>query len=808
MIQQLIYRLAKKKSSSTWNKFKEEYLTGKSGIYTFAEDLNADSNNHYPIAWRNKIYDSNESLGAERIAYEVTHQLAKIDFDKVVTEGNKIVEKGKDTTSKKATAKEKADAQEAKDYLAWIATHRVALNGHLDNVKRQAKTMTTADYGQQDYDKDGKKVGNPWAFEYREFSDKTRDFNFDELEKFVSFLTNPTDRDDGIFDFINKTMAKTWEDDQKWHIWTARLLTEDERKEWVKDKKVPPYYQKKDMVIYWSDEKAGGNGRNNITLKGLGGWIELYRAIFNSKANREKFKASQDYIQKFAQMYQGLIYKGTDFDSNIDLASNSLVKKFKDDYGITIQEVYDENGDAFYLPLTYDVEDTKRQLRAQKTKLTALEKGLGENDMANQGKLENEQNALIYAKQDELEKLDVKINDLMTKDEVKEKVQKLNELKKTLINPANATAANKVNWGREGVIIAAAKAEKLLFDIAWLQNDGIDGTKKLKEDENAGMKKEDVTKNLELIYEIEQQRNQMGDAWDVVIRAEFEKGGKDKKARIDKALKEESNGGIGLEAIRDTLKRLNRGDDSEVADEITQRLKYVIIASDSKDLTTTDLNSALGISDSTQDMVDAWNKLVNGWGKNKANIEKLFSEYSDSAKKSALITYIKDKLDSVNNDIKAASSDEDKFTTFKKQSPEFIIEHLVRHENSKALEDVKSTEAKAIITRMEAVSGGVDTNTYGDPKKPETIDSDKLYTFLYDEKLDNITKSTSQDGKGKREGNAIINHIKDHWGWYLGGVSVFIIGAIAIFWKSISEWWNGPAEEGSESEKNQDEDNE
>jgi hypothetical protein len=58
----------------------------------------------------------------------------------------------------------------------------------------------------------------------------------------------------------------------------------------------------------------------------------------------------------------------------------------------------------------------------------------------------------------------------------------------------------------------------------------------------------------------------------------------------------------------------------------------------------------------------------------------------------------------------------------------------------------------------------LDTKTYGDPKKPKTIDSEKLYTFLRDEKIDNINKLTSQDKKEETEGSAIINHAKAHYG--------------------------------------------
>jgi hypothetical protein len=172
----------------------------------------------------------------------------------------------------------------------------------------------------------------------------------------------------------------------------------------------------------------------------------LYRAIFNNSTNREKFEASQIYIKRFSELYRNLIYKGADFDNNINLEDTTdpdivKIKTFYDSFGITFEEVYDENGNAFYLPLTYEVGSVRRDLKGQQAKLEAIGDSLGKNDMANQGKLENDQNALVYGKYDELEKLDVKINDLMTKDEVKEKIQKLNELKKTL----KATTDNKLN---------------------------------------------------------------------------------------------------------------------------------------------------------------------------------------------------------------------------------------------------------------------------------------------------------------------------------------------------------------------------
>jgi hypothetical protein len=793
-----------------WDDFQQEYLAGDNGIYKLSGDLKND--NYYPIKWENKIYDSNESLGAERISYELVHQLSKIEIDKIVIEAKKIIDKGDKTN---ATVKDKEEKVRLDKFIDWLGkasgemntadnstkTNQQKIDERVKEFQGWSKNMSTVFYGREKYDEDGKGIDKPWSFEYRDFSDKKNNFDFAKLDEFVAFLA--PQREDGIIDFINEFMPKIWGDNQKWRIWTASPLTEAQKKEYAKDKKVPQYYANKGKVIYWGNERGEGDGRNNITLKGLRGWVELYRAIFNNSTNRKKFEASQIYIKRFSELYRNLIYKGADFDNNINLEDTTnadivKIKTFHDDFGITFEEVYDENGNAFYLPLTYEVGSVRRDLKGQQAKLEAIGDSLGKNDMANQGKLENDQNALVYGKYDELEKLDVKINDLMTKDEVKEKIQKLNELKKTL----KATTDNKLNWGKKDTILIAAKVHKLLLDIAWLQNDGIEGSKTLKEDKNAGITRKDVTDNLDLIHEIEQQRNILADAWDVEIRGEFDKKGSTAEERIKKTKEESGNGGIGLEAVRDALRRLNRGDDSKAADKIDEELKKGFVASDSKDLTTTELNSALGISDSTEDMVIAWGKLANGWGKLEANIKTLFSSYSDKDKKTALITYIKDKLESINNDIKAASSDEDKFVAFKKQSPEFIIEHLVRHENSKALKDVKSEEGKAVIERMKKVED-LDTKTYGDPKKPKTIDSEKLYTFLRDEKIDNINKLTSQDKKEETKGSAIINHAKAHYGWYIGGVLLFIIGVVAIFWKNILEWWNGPAEEG-EVEKQED----
>jgi len=266
-----------------------------------------------------------------------------------------------------------------------------------------------------------------------------------------------------------------------------------------------------------------------------------------------------------------------------------------------------------------------------------------------------------------------------------------------------------------------------------------------KEDESVGMTKKEVEENISLIYEIEQEKNKLADAWDVEIKAEFEKSSFDIKSRIAKTKKEAGSGGIGLEAVRDSLRRLNRGDDLEVAEEIDEEIKKETVATDSRNLTTSELSSILGISNATDEMVADWGSLVNGWGKLKSNIEGLFSPYSDSTKKAALIEYIKNKLGS-NAKIEAASSDEDKFVAFKKESAAFVIEHLIRHENKKALSDIKSEEGKAIIKRMEAVEE-LDTDTYGDPKKSETV---KLFTFLYDEKLNNIAKTIQQKKRRNR----------------------------------------------------------
>ena len=161
---------------------------------------------------------------------------------------------------------------------------------------------------------------------------------------------------------------------------------------------------------------------------------------------------------------------------------------------------------------------------------------------------------------------------------------------------------------------------------------------------------------------------------------------------------------------------------------------------------------------------------------------------------------------------------DDQWDTFIKNKPEHVIGAIKLFTDYESkLPD--STERKAIDAEIDKANN--------DPKADETDKWDKtdkkhLSEFLYrkaegktEEGLIKKTKTTQSptpttNGDGE----------KKWWDFgtttgkvlWIGGGSLLVIGVLAvIFWKNISEWWNGPTEEegkGQVEEKSEDEENE
>jgi len=111
-----------------------------------------------------------------------------------------------------------------------------------------------------------------------------------------------------------------------------------------------------------------------------------------------------------------------------------------------------------------------------------------------------------------------------------------------------------------------------------------------------------------------------------------------------------------------------------------------------------------------------------------------------------------------------------------------------------------------------------DKSRYGNPEDftgSEKPTREKLITYLHDKKLGGIQQSSAWDtstggSSPKTNEGGFSDHLKANWYWYAGGGLILIIALVFIvFWKSISGWWNGPAEEeGARAEEGEEKDEE
>jgi hypothetical protein len=86
----------------------------------------------------------------------------------------------------------------------------------------------------------------------------------------------------------------------------------------------------------------------------------------------------------------------------------------------------------------------------------------------------------------------------------------------------------------------------------------------------------------------------------------------------------------------------------------------------------------------------------------------------------------------------------------KNNEPSAVIKTIVTHENEDVLKDSPdAAKRNIIIERMKGTGTHYDTDPkknkfdkekYGNPEEPDTIDKDKLFAFLYAEKLENISQ--------------------------------------------------------------------
>ncbi|WNE40971.1 MAG: hypothetical protein mread185_000428 [Mycoplasmataceae bacterium] len=751
----------------TFQEIWEEQKDLQDALQIKAEGLNGD--NLYSFEWKGVDYNTNEGLGAERIAYEVVHQLSKIadlNQDGTISADDKVLFK---------TFDDFLTTNDAEIQSNPIFANTLKKGNWKKSFKDGLRKLLASNTNLVEFV--DKKDSN-WEVKFHEYAGKSRQFTLTDLHSFINEVAIPSDNEAAL-QFISEKLGK-WGDEQKWRIWTVREATDSEKKFLVERGHISEKYSQK--KIYWSFDDCPNQ---NIEIKGLKGWTDLYKSVFNKIENKTKFENSENYLTEYDNICKKIITRAV---LNGDITSLDSSNR-----GHLVELISKIDGKKYELNLSYNVYAYAEWLRARKAVIDTRGDSLKDSELVDQTKLDNSHLAKILKINADLEAKDKELDKLAIK-RAKESQTELEKLKPNLLKKDNKT----IDWKKAETILEAAKAERLILEIVWIQNGGVDGRKETKDNEGMGITAEKAKENNDLLYSIEQERIklELDKTWHIIIKKEFEsKTGSSTEEKIATMMKEK--GGVGLEAVRKAYLSLE-GENSATAKLIKDALDNEIKAFDSNDLTVPELNSALGITDATPDMVTEWGKIGNGWGKTKAHIESLFSLYSDNDKKAALITYLK----TLGNDkINAASSEEDKFVAFKKESPAFVIEHIVRHENHEILTNDKSEARKTIVKEMQDAK--LDSS-YGDTKNPT---SDNVFAYLRDKRINDLKRNTQEDSS-TTENKSFWDEWVKPWGYrgFWIPLSVVALFSIVFFWKNISDWWNGPTGEEGETEKNQEDD--
>jgi len=433
--------------------------------------------------------------------------------------------------------------------------------------------------------------------------------------------------------------------------------------------------------------------------------------------------------------------------------------------------------------------------------LSNLSKRKSEDNIENKKKIND--------KEKELQKKDKEISELA-------QAEVLNKQKK--VNDLGVADANFAFTGDKNIIKACA-TKQLLLTIRFLENDG---------NENGEFK---LDSNKTLFGKISSAQTTAGN-WSTTIKGYFEGKGSDLQARIKKIKEEESTEGIGLEVIRDAYEEMG---ETAVVEAIGKELKPET-PTPVPVITKERLTELFGFN------VDE--TLKGEWVKSddktltEENINTIVvNDYSPSKTKyEGLMTYLGENGDDKGEKGYDVSDDDKKkgsWEKFMKKGAKTVIRTIIACERAEDLKKIDK-DNKIVKEMMEDTDAGYDADhakcyfkkeRYGNPEDFEGTDKptkEKLINYLHDKKLGNVQKSSStwetQDAPNK---NGDEKNWEGQWfsGWFsgnwrpwvaLGGIVLVIAGlAAVIFWKNISEWWNGPAEaEGEDKTDEKEEENE
>jgi len=201
--------------------------------------------------------------------------------------------------------------------------------------------------------------------------------------------------------------------------------------------------------------------------------------------------------------------------------------------------------------------------------------------------------------------------------------------------------------------------------------------------------------------------------------------------------------------------------------------------------------------------------------KEKSAIKSLVEDYKPGATKAQAFQ------EHLKHDWKGKSgkdwSTDDYWEKFVKEKPKFII-GAIRHyewENATGAFAGKAKKDPTIITEMGQA------NNWKSSDEKEVVGDDKWDTdnpshiaeFLYKKaegksgkNLCRSTKTVGTNGDNEEENEkGVLAHLKANWHWYGLAILAIITLLVVIFWKNISEWWNGPVEEEGQGKDDDDE---
>jgi len=215
---------------------------------------------------------------------------------------------------------------------------------------------------------------------------------------------------------------------------------------------------------------------------------------------------------------------------------------------------------------------------------------------------------------------------------------------------------------------------------------------------------------------------------------------------------------------------------------------------------------------------DNWTKVDNKTV-TKADLKKwVTDDYAPTASKhNDLLAHLSETGEGLKGENKTdykISTDAEKkesWEKFIKKGPKVVIKTIVNHEFEKMSSEDKDKKRKEMEDKKSSDDQPLDESKYEKDKDGKFTD-EAVKKFLYEEK---IGKSFEFKVKEEKKDEPSENGEKAPWySWksttgkilYIGGGTLLFAGVlVTIFWKQISAWWSGPAEEEGQGAEESDE---